>query len=152
MRRSLFFSSSLRKHQQVRWMNPCHIERSITVLFLSTKSVICHEGKGMKGKARTTRILLIRDEMFLSRINKKTSPNKIYDDFWYHHGLSVMDWPPWRFVRNHHGLTETVAILNRHGRARGLVSPAQVHFLWRKINVTDELPRHYEGLHGCLRG
>jgi hypothetical protein len=34
-------------------MNPCHIERSITVLFLSTKSVICHEGKGMKGKARS---------------------------------------------------------------------------------------------------
>jgi hypothetical protein len=82
---------------------------------------------------------------------QKTSPNKICDNS-LHHGLSVMDWPPWRFVKNHHGLTKTVTILNHHGRARGLVSPAQVHFLWRKINVTDELPRYYEGLHGWWRG
>jgi hypothetical protein len=27
---------------------------------------------------------------------------------------------------------ESVTILNRHDRARGLVSPAQAHFLWRK--------------------
>lgn len=43
---------------------------------------------------------------------------------------------------------ESVTVLNHHDRARGLVSPAQVHFLWRKITVTDWMPRH----HGCLHG
>jgi hypothetical protein len=36
-----------------------------------------------------------------------------------------MDWPVWRFVENHHRLTESVTVLNRHDEARGLVSPAK---------------------------
>ena len=41
-----------------------------------------------------------------------------------------------------------MTILNHHNRARSLASLAQAHFQWRKIIVTDALPRH----HGCLRG
>jgi hypothetical protein len=65
---------------------------------------------------------------------------------------TVMDWPPWRFIKNHHGLMESVMVLNCHGRARGLVSPAQTHFLWRKITVIDELPHLHGCLHACLHG
>ena len=72
--------------------------------------------------------LLIHDEKFSSRIIKKPSLYDICDGFTYRHGLSVMYWPSWRFTKNHHELAESVTVLDRHGRARGLVSPTKPIF------------------------
>jgi hypothetical protein len=105
---------------------------------------------GNKLQGLTTRILLIRDEKFLSRITKKPSQCSICDGFRYRHGLSVMDWSRWRFPENHHRLMKSVTILYRHHRAQSPVSPTQIHLLWQKNNRHGWLPHHHVCLRGCL--
>ena len=45
----------------------------------------------LSAEADTTRILLIHDGKFSSRITEKPSVNNICDGFRNHHGLSIMD-------------------------------------------------------------